>query len=111
SPYSAETLFSVATFYVNTKKPQSALRYLGRILGSTADYDATVFSAFGALGVEFEEISKYGGMPAQTRPARSYFQNALSSGDLKNAKQAWAWMRSKSLLDDRLADQYANLLV
>ncbi len=110
APRSAETDLAIANFYISVRDPRSALPYLGKIWDHTNLYDDTVFYDLDSSKLTFDEIVANGGMPDQLRPLQSYFQHLLGTGDLGNARKAWARLRRYSP-DDKLADSYVNFLV
>jgi hypothetical protein len=109
-PHSPQTLLRAANFHFRIGEEQKALPYTSRVLGMTADYDAAVFGSYSRMGVSIEEVLARG-IPADRRAAQSFFRYVLGQGGLREARAAWEWMGAHSFADDRLADQYAAVLV
>ena len=110
APNSPQISMSIANSYFIVGQARSALPYFSRILHGVPEYDSTAFDYFDAMKLDFNEIVAYGGLPAESRPAQSYFRHLLATGDLEQVRKAWTWVRSHSFSDDRLASEYVNFL-
>ncbi len=76
-----------------------ALRYGSRLLALTGEYDDAVFTAWQRMGLAI--------LPAlpDRRAARAYLLYAAP------AREAWSWLHAKGYIDDKLADDYARVLL
>jgi hypothetical protein len=110
APNSPLISMSIGTSYVIVGQARNALPYFSKILHSVPEYDSRVFDYFDTMKLDFNEIVAYGGLPAESRPAQSYFRHLLATGDHEQVRKAWAWVRSHSFSDDLLASEYVNFL-
>jgi tetratricopeptide (TPR) repeat protein len=110
APNSPPVLIRVANFHFNAGETVDALRYTSRTLRLTDKYDNVIFGLYDRL-VNGAEVVLRDGMPDDRRAARSWFRYLQHQNRVKDADKTWRWLTSHSLVDDRVAGEYVDLLL
>ncbi|MCL6545613.1 MAG: tetratricopeptide repeat protein [Bryobacteraceae bacterium] len=105
-----QTLLRAASFYLRQGAYQDALPRMSRILALTPAYDGLIFSYYDKMGIDFSDVLRVG-IPAEARPAQSYFQYLLSNASAQQSTQAWEWLGSLGFQSGELAGAFASRLI
>src|ERR1051325_4837661 len=109
-PNVVPVLMRIANFHFRLGEKSPAFEAMAQVLAQVPDYDAVIFSYYDRMGANIGEILDHA-LPVDRRAAQSYFRYVLQPDRLPDAGKAWSWMASHYFADQRLACDYADLLL
>jgi tetratricopeptide (TPR) repeat protein len=102
-------LARAASFEFALKDNRKALQLMARVLALDSGYQDAALTDYEQRKISTEQTLRYG-IPQDAKTLSDYLRRMIYQNRLSDAAETWAWITSRGYADDKLANEYVEML-